>query len=184
MKQIIYLFLSLSICLTSCRKDCKTVPISQCTLLDAITMQPIQTNDCNCPPDRVLLGNTCQTKADGAYYGYSQGCDSFLDTLKVFPPQFDNVGGNDKGVGLGNGYIKFLTNFLFDGSATFRYYEERDSFYMPLVMNTAFKDKYCRASASLVYLDNKKQMRLTFYYNLIEDLSQRLGSCEMILKKP
>ena len=190
MKQIIYLILLSVVSFTSCKKDCKTTPISQCELLDFITMKPIETSDCNCPSDRVRFGNICEPKDENAYYGYSKGCDEFLDTLKIYTPEVTFVEGNDKGINIGSGNIAYVAanlvegkTFLYRTSTGFRYYEKPDSFYMPLFLNTAFADKYCRASASLVYLDNKKQMRLTLYYNSIEDVSQYMGSCEMILKK-
>ena len=189
MKQIIYLFLLLGGSFVACKKDCKITPISQCKLLDA-NSEPIQTTDCNCPTGTSQFANTCEPKDDNAYYGYSNGCDKIFDTLKIYRPEISIVQGNDKGISLGNGNLSFVAANLVEGKtlfyrngAAFRYYEKVDSFYMPLFSNTIFADKYCRASASLVYLDNKKQMRLIFYYNSIEDVSQYLGSCEMILKK-
>ena len=190
MKQIIYLILLSVVSFTSCKKDCKTVPVSQCELFYIYTRTPIETSDCKCPPDGVQLGNTCELRDKNAYYGYSEGCDGLLDTLKIYTPEVTFVEGNDKGINIGNGNISYIApgfilgeTYFYNQSAGFRYYEKVDSFYVPLFSNTTFADKYCRASASLVYLDNKKQMRLTLYYNSIEDVSQYMGSCEMILKK-
>ena len=188
MKLIIYLAM-LCLAMVSCKKDIpKKTP---CTLTQRYYTNPIETNDCNCPPETVQFGIVCEPKSDEVYYGYSQGCDDRFDSLKVYAPVIDNLGGNSTGIGIGGGSIRVElqpTRFgqlyypVFSG--TFRYYPSIDSSYTPFLTTTMYKDKECSLSLGTVYLDNKSKMRLILYFRQADKTSNILGTCEIIVKKP